>query len=282
MLPSEQRVYGSEQLGLLWGDATGPISETVEVDFALSTMSAGSELDGQLAGLDIDVLRAAPADVKQRLRGLRRCLRGDRLVPRRQSGDEAGHQTGHRIHRPDAAESRPPKCAKRSMARRRSESSGAGTTYAPWSAIRAMSAARSATSRTFAFPPRTAARCPSPRSRLSSPGAGSRRSGAWTATGRSTSRPRSIQGVTSADAVIRPERAYFRRYRPGTRVFYTFEGPSCSIEAVEPPTASAAFVLAPFCPPPDSDRFRGILLGAANLVDAHDQGLRLRRRPPAR
>ena len=69
LLPSEQRVYSSEELGLLWRDATTPIPEAVEVDFALSTMSAGSEVDVQLAGPDVDVLRAAAADVKQRLRG---------------------------------------------------------------------------------------------------------------------------------------------------------------------------------------------------------------------
>ena len=27
LLPTEQRIYSSEQLGLLWGDATGPIPE---------------------------------------------------------------------------------------------------------------------------------------------------------------------------------------------------------------------------------------------------------------
>ena len=36
LLPSEARVYGSEELGLLWRDATEPIPEAVAVDFALS------------------------------------------------------------------------------------------------------------------------------------------------------------------------------------------------------------------------------------------------------
>ena len=69
LLPSEQRVYGSEQLGLLWREATAPIPEAVEVDFALSSLSAGSDVDVQLAGPDVDVLRAAAAEVKRRLRG---------------------------------------------------------------------------------------------------------------------------------------------------------------------------------------------------------------------
>ena len=69
LLPSEQRVYGSEKLGLLWREATAPIPEAVEVDFALSSLSAGSDVDVQLAGPDVDVLRAAAAEVKQRLRG---------------------------------------------------------------------------------------------------------------------------------------------------------------------------------------------------------------------
>ena len=34
LLPSEQRVYGSEELNLLWREATAPIPEAVEVDFA--------------------------------------------------------------------------------------------------------------------------------------------------------------------------------------------------------------------------------------------------------
>ena len=68
LLPAEERVYGSEQLGLLWREATVPIPEAVEVDFALSTLSAGSDVDVQLVGPDVDVLRAAAEEVKQRLR----------------------------------------------------------------------------------------------------------------------------------------------------------------------------------------------------------------------
>ena len=37
LLPAEERAYGSEELGLLWREATAPIPEAVEVDFALSS-----------------------------------------------------------------------------------------------------------------------------------------------------------------------------------------------------------------------------------------------------
>ena len=40
LVASEQRIYGSEELGLLWRDATGPIPEAVAVDFSLNIMSA--------------------------------------------------------------------------------------------------------------------------------------------------------------------------------------------------------------------------------------------------
>ena len=64
----ERRSYDSEELGLLWRDATGPIPQAVAVDFSLARWSAGSDVDVQLAGPDLDRLRAAAEDVKQRLR----------------------------------------------------------------------------------------------------------------------------------------------------------------------------------------------------------------------
>ena len=67
LLPTEQRIYSSEQLGLLWRDATGPIAEAVDVNFTLSSMNAGSDVDVQLAGPDLDRLRAAAEEVKGRL-----------------------------------------------------------------------------------------------------------------------------------------------------------------------------------------------------------------------
>ena len=65
----ERRRYRSEELGLLWRDATGPIPEAVAVDFTLSRWSGGgSDVDVQLAGADLGRLRAAAEEVKRRLR----------------------------------------------------------------------------------------------------------------------------------------------------------------------------------------------------------------------
>ena len=65
----DQRSYRSEELGLLWRDATEPIPQAVAVDFSLSRWSAaGSDVDVQLAGADLGRLRAAAEDVKRRLR----------------------------------------------------------------------------------------------------------------------------------------------------------------------------------------------------------------------
>ena len=65
----EQRSYDSEELGLLWRDATGPIPQAVAVDFSLTRWSgAGSDVDVQLAGPDLGRLQAAGEDVQRRLR----------------------------------------------------------------------------------------------------------------------------------------------------------------------------------------------------------------------
>ena len=65
--PAETRIYTSEQLGLMWRELTGPIPEAVEVNFTMSAMSAGSDIDVQLTGPNTDDLRAAADDVKRRL-----------------------------------------------------------------------------------------------------------------------------------------------------------------------------------------------------------------------
>ena len=67
LAPSETRIYTSEQLGLMWRELTGPIPEAVEVNFAMSTMSPGNDVDVQLTGPNTDDLRAAADDVKRRL-----------------------------------------------------------------------------------------------------------------------------------------------------------------------------------------------------------------------
>ena len=103
LLPSERRIYGSEQLGLLWRDATGPIPEAVAVDFSLSIMSPG-ERRGRTARRPGPGPPAGGGGRRQAVApGVRWRLRGDRLVPRRQGGDEARHQAGGGEPRPDAA-----------------------------------------------------------------------------------------------------------------------------------------------------------------------------------
>ena len=67
LAPSETRAYTSEQIGLMWRELTGPIPEAVDVDFNMSAMSPGDDIDVQLAGPNIDDLRAAAVDVKRRL-----------------------------------------------------------------------------------------------------------------------------------------------------------------------------------------------------------------------
>ena len=42
----------------MWRDATGPIPEAVDVNFTLSIMNPGSDVDVQFAGPDLDRLRA--------------------------------------------------------------------------------------------------------------------------------------------------------------------------------------------------------------------------------
>ena len=64
---TEARVYSSEQLGNMWRDLTGPIPEAVALDFNMSMMTPGDDVDVQLAGSDLDALRDAAVDVKQRL-----------------------------------------------------------------------------------------------------------------------------------------------------------------------------------------------------------------------
>ena len=67
LLPTEQRIYNSEQLGIKWRDAIGGIPEAVEVTIQSSIMNPGNDVDVQLAGPDMDTLRAAADDVKREL-----------------------------------------------------------------------------------------------------------------------------------------------------------------------------------------------------------------------
>ena len=67
LAPSEMRAYNSEQLGLMWREMTGPIPEAVDVNFNMSVMTPGDDVDVQLAGPNIDDLRSAADEVKRRL-----------------------------------------------------------------------------------------------------------------------------------------------------------------------------------------------------------------------
>ena len=67
LTPSETRTYNSEQVGLMWREMTGPIPEAVDIDFTMSAMAPGDDIDVQLAGPNMDDLRAAADQIKRRL-----------------------------------------------------------------------------------------------------------------------------------------------------------------------------------------------------------------------
>lgn len=69
LLPTELRLFSSEELGTMWREATGPIPEAVAVGFNSSIMSPGDDVDVQLMGPDLDQLRDAANEVKRRLAG---------------------------------------------------------------------------------------------------------------------------------------------------------------------------------------------------------------------
>ena len=67
LAPSQERAFTSEQLGNRWREVTGPIPEAVDVKFNASVMSPGEDVDVMLVGPDIDELREAADEVKDRL-----------------------------------------------------------------------------------------------------------------------------------------------------------------------------------------------------------------------
>ena len=69
LAPAQERAFTSEQLGNRWRELTGPIPEAVEVDFQVSAMSPGNDVDVMLVGPDTEQLRAAADDVKAQLGG---------------------------------------------------------------------------------------------------------------------------------------------------------------------------------------------------------------------
>ena len=69
LAPAETRSYTSEQLGLMWRNATPAIPEAVDVNFTMSIMSPGEDVNVQLSGPNITRLRAAADEIKQQLAG---------------------------------------------------------------------------------------------------------------------------------------------------------------------------------------------------------------------
>ena len=67
LAPAETREYNAEQLGAMWRDATPAIPEAANVSFDMSVLSVGDDIDVQLAGPELDQLRAAADAVKGRL-----------------------------------------------------------------------------------------------------------------------------------------------------------------------------------------------------------------------
>ena len=69
LVQSEERAFTSEQLGNRWRELTGPIPEAVDVNFNVSLISPGADIDVMLVGPGMDELRAAADEVKEHLRG---------------------------------------------------------------------------------------------------------------------------------------------------------------------------------------------------------------------
>jgi multidrug efflux pump subunit AcrB len=67
LLPSESRSVGSGELAARWRELTGPIPDALELSFSASLFTAGEDVNVQLTGPEIDELRSAAAELKQRL-----------------------------------------------------------------------------------------------------------------------------------------------------------------------------------------------------------------------
>ncbi|MEE2636006.1 MAG: efflux RND transporter permease subunit [Acidobacteriota bacterium] len=67
LAPSDTRLETSEMLGNRWRELTGAIPEATEVKYTTTMMSPGEDVDVQLSGSDIDMLRAAADAVQTRL-----------------------------------------------------------------------------------------------------------------------------------------------------------------------------------------------------------------------
>ena len=67
LVSPEYRSHTSEELGILWHEHTGPVPEADSVAIIASLMSTSESVDVELAGRDLDALRAAAAALGGRL-----------------------------------------------------------------------------------------------------------------------------------------------------------------------------------------------------------------------
>jgi multidrug efflux pump subunit AcrB len=67
LAPTELRSYTSEQLGIMWREATGAVPEAVAIDLHTSLLSSGEDVNVEISGRDLDRLRAAADVLKERL-----------------------------------------------------------------------------------------------------------------------------------------------------------------------------------------------------------------------
>ena len=67
LAPSELRTISSRELASMWRERTGLIPDAVELRFSSSLFMSGDAVDVQLAGRNVDHLRAAAAEVKTAL-----------------------------------------------------------------------------------------------------------------------------------------------------------------------------------------------------------------------
>ena len=65
--PAEDRTVGSEALANRWRELAGSIPDAVQLRISSSLFSPGEDVDVQLTGADVAELRAAAAELKQRL-----------------------------------------------------------------------------------------------------------------------------------------------------------------------------------------------------------------------
>ncbi|MGW8179282.1 MAG: efflux RND transporter permease subunit, partial [bacterium] len=68
LAPSEERSLSSTELAERWRELTGEIADAVELEFTASLFSAGDDIDVQLTGPDVAILRQAANQLKEELR----------------------------------------------------------------------------------------------------------------------------------------------------------------------------------------------------------------------